>query len=64
MEKNQKSERVKRALGNLKDIILKKQLTINQPENESTSFDLFPRRQHEGEGSYVTIKPEHSELYF
>ena len=43
----EKSERVKKALGSLKEILLKKKLTINKPEETSLTFDLIKKTQDE-----------------
>jgi hypothetical protein len=43
----EKSDRVKKALGSLKEILLKKKITINRPEETSLSFDLIKKTEDE-----------------
>ncbi len=58
----EKSERVKKALGSLKEILLKKKLTINKPEETSLTFDLIKKTQDEKGVTYHI--EENSTLFF
>ncbi len=58
----EKSERVKKALGSLKEILLKKKLTINKPEETSLSFDLIKKTEDEKGVTYNL--DESSKLFF
>jgi hypothetical protein len=48
----EKSDRVKKALGSLKEILLKKKITINRPEETSLSFDLIKKTEDENGVTY------------
>ena len=43
----EKKERVKKALGNLKEILLKKKLKINKPEASGCSLDLIKKHEED-----------------
>ena len=58
----EKSERVKKALGSLKEILLKKKITINRPEGTSLTFDLI--KKTEGENGVTYQIDENSYLFY
>ena len=58
----EKSERVKKALGSLKEILLKKKISINKPEETSLSFDLIKKTEDEKGVTYHL--DESSKLFF
>ena len=55
----EKSERVKKALGSLKEILLKKKITINRPEETSLTFDLIKKTEDENGVTYQIDESSH-----
>ena len=55
----EKSERVKKALGSLKEILLKKKISINRPEGTSLTLDLIKKTEDENGVTYQIDESSH-----